>query len=107
MKKSTKTIELKFERTIPASPRGSDRDVAGATGRLSLKCQQPKTNSNACSCANSSSLTFVLRVLVRSGGFTTRHHHGKQPIAKGGSPLGSPLFSETNLPYGEPKESIS
>ena len=32
MKKSTKTIELKFERTIPASPRGSDRDVAGAKG---------------------------------------------------------------------------
>jgi serine/threonine protein kinase len=52
----------------------------------------------ASSCANSPWLTFVLRVLVGSGGFTTRHHHGKQPIAKGGSPLGSPLFSRNQSP---------
>src|SRR5580693_8662065 len=58
----------------------------------------PRSLAAASSCANSSSLTFVLRVLVRSGGFTTRHHHGKQPIAKGGSPLGSPLFSRNQSP---------
>lgn len=34
---------------------------------------RPRSLAAASSCANSSSLTFVPRVLVRSGGFTTQH----------------------------------
>jgi hypothetical protein len=46
----------------------------------------PRSLAALSGCANSSSLTFVPRVFVRSGGFTTRHRPGRErSMRRGGT----------------------